>query len=147
MIIAAALEAACGGGMPGPLLLLALAAGLAGGLQYGLLIGAAAGLCSSLLTGAYLPVFVVVGMLTGAAASIIPRYFSRRNLLIAVGAAGCCSLLICLLWGAWFHLSLQSALLFACRRGLCNALWMFPIYGIVLVFSDERVSRYSMREY
>ena len=131
--VAAGAEAAWGGGMPGPLLLVALAAGLWSGPRAGLLAGTAAGVCDAALFGQNLLVYGVLGMASGGGASLLTRWLSRHHLLVAVLCALVVSVLLSLLlgWSSYHHPT--SATLAALGRGGENSLWMIAIYGILLV--------------
>lgn len=131
--VAAGVEAAWGGGMPGPLLLVALAAGLWAGPVAGVLVGAGAGLCDAALFGHNLLLTGAVGMACGGGASLVAKWFARRNLLVALLTAACFTLLSMplLTWSSFYH---PANLMWAVLRRACeNALWMIPIYGILLL--------------
>jgi len=133
--LAAGIEAAWGGGMPGPLLLVALAAGLWSGPRAGLAIGAAAGLCDAALFGGSVFSLGLLGMACGGAAGLLTPWLSRQHLLVGLFAALVISFLVGLPLG-WPHYShFTGAMLAALGRSGENLLWMIPIYGIVLLAS------------
>ena len=135
--VAAGVQAAWGGGMPGPVLLLAVMAGLWAGPVAGMLAGAGAGMCDAVLSGQALGMPAVAGLLCGAGAGLLATWCARRHPLIAVGAAIIVSVPLCLVYGR-HDLPLRALLLFAARRAAVNALWMICIYGIVLLVSPRR---------
>ncbi len=141
--VAAGCEAAWGGTYPGPLFLLALAAGLAAGPAAGLGVGFAAGLCTAILCGRDLFPLVLCGMISGGLAGIVPRWFSARNILIGIGVAFLASTLVSLGWLLPWRLPAGTLLLHAVRHGGVAALWMFAIYGIVLVIYTRLTDRRS----
>jgi len=139
--LAAGIEAAWGGGMPGPLLLVALAAGLWSGPRVGLLVGAGAGVCDAVLFGGNFMAAGFIGMACGGAAGLLTPWLSKRHLLVGLATALVCSFLVGLLLGWPHHHQLAGAALAALGRGGENTLWMMPIYGIVLlVFRGENTS-------
>ncbi|HEY3375878.1 MAG TPA: hypothetical protein VGL77_00150 [Armatimonadota bacterium] len=145
--LVAGLESALGSGFPGPLLLLAIAAGLSAGRIPGLSIGIAIGFCSAAISGLPLLPLVCIGVFTGLLASYVHRFCSPRHLVVAA----CCALLFTFAAGLCVslivHTPLAQALLPLCWRSLSNALWMVPIYGIVLVFSSRKSSVMQTWEY
>ena len=137
---AAGVEAARGGGVPGPLLLLGVAAGLWGGPTAGLIVGALAGWCSAALCGRDRWLLTLLSMGAGLLASAVPLWAARRNVLVGVLTALLCTLLVAgaltLLGGGSF----SAAARFAAWRSGENGLWMIPIYGIVLLVSTPESS-------
>jgi len=135
--VAAGLEAAWGGGMPGPLLLVALVAGLWSGPQTGMLVGTAAGLCDAALFGQPLLLCGLIGLGAGAGAGLLTQSFSRRHLLLASMSALVASLLSSLLlgWSAYHYP--EEAAVAALRRGGENFLCMIAIYGILLLVNHS----------
>jgi hypothetical protein len=121
--------------VPGPLLLLGVAAGLWAGPAAGLIVGALAGWCSAALCGRDLWTLTLLSMAAGALASAVPLWAARRHVLVGVLTAVVCSLLaaaaLTLLGGG----TLADAARFAAWRSGENGLWMIPIYGIVLLLS------------
>lgn len=138
--LATGVEGALGTGMPGPLFMMALAAGLSTGLAAGLLVGLLAGLCESAVSGHPLLPATLACMGAGAFASLLPRWFSPRNILIGAVAALLTSTLYAGVLALAAHQSLPRVAEFAARRGGVNGLWMIAIYSIVLVASP-RTSR------
>jgi|GEM_PF-1956171 len=134
--LAAGIEAAWGGGMPGPLLLVALAAGLWAGTRTGLLMGAAAGMCGAALFGGNVFFLGLLGMACGGAAGLLTPWLSRHHLLVGLFAALAVSLPVGLLLGWPHHRHFAGAALAALGRSGENLLWMIPIYGIVLLASQ-----------
>lgn len=145
--LAAGAEAAWGGGMPGPLLLIALTAGLCAGTRAGLLVGVGAGLCDAALCGRDLIPLALLGMLCGGVAGLLPRWFSSRHLLVGMGTAFVMSLGVSLTWAIGAGNPSPAALLAVLQRGGVNVLWMFAIYGIVLVISFRRANNLLRGEY
>ena len=115
--LAAGVETAGGQGMPGPLLIVALAAGLWSGTTAGIVVGFCIGLCEAAWCGQHLFLLTAAGMVCGAAASAVPRWFSHRHLLVALLTAFCFSCLLSLPWLAWSSQGLGTLL----RRGTRNA--------------------------
>jgi len=138
--VAAGVEAARGGGAPGPLFLLAVAAGLWAGLPAGLVTGALVGLCSATLCGRDLCWFIILGMAAGGLASILPTWMSNRHLLVGILSAAVISFPIALLTALHAGLPVGSWLWLSALRSGENALWMIPIYGIVLLASPRQES-------
>ncbi|MHB9107290.1 MAG: hypothetical protein ACYDCO_09585 [Armatimonadota bacterium] len=139
--LAAGIEAAWGGGMPGPLLLVALAAGLWSGPRAGMIIGAGAGVCDAVLFGGNFMLLGFIGSAGGGAAGLLTPWLSKRHLLVGLAAALVFSFLIGLLLGWPHHRHLAGTVLSALGRGGENSLWMIPIYGIVLLaFRGEHTS-------
>ena len=136
--VAAGVQAACGGGMPGPLLLLALMAGLWSGIGAGMLVGLGAGLCDAALSGHALIPLAFLGMACGAGAGALSGWVAHRHPLVSAMAAVVTSLLICLTFGLLRHLSSHELLFFALRRAGENALWMLLISGIIFILSPRR---------
>jgi hypothetical protein len=130
-------EAAVGGGFPGPLLLLALAAGLSGGPTLGAVVGACAGFLGGVLAGGGHFALAATGAAAGALAGAAAPWISRRNPIWALLAAALVSflisLLLCLLW----HRGGGEAVRFAALRAGQNMLWMLPIYGAVLLLAPR----------
>jgi len=131
--LAAGVEAAWGGGMPGPLLLVALAAGLWSGPRVGVLVGAGAGLCDAALFGGNILFLGLLGMACGGVAGMLTHWLSRRHLLVGLFTALVISFLVGFLLSWPHHYHLADAALIALRRSGENTLWMIPIYGIVLL--------------
>lgn len=145
--VAAGVEAAFGGGMPGPLLLTALAAGLWAGGEMGLLVGVGAGLCGAALCGQQVILWVALCALAGMGASILTRWFSRRHLLVGVFTAVSISLVLTFFLALSVHHPLHAAVSLALWRSGVNALWMCAIYGIVLIASARGTQRHEEWEY
>lgn len=124
--------------MPGPLLLLALLAGLWSGIGAGMLVGAGAGLCDAALSGHWLVAFMLIGMVCGAGAGVMSDWVAHRHPLVGVTVAVVTSFLLCLIFGLFMHLSSHELLLFAARRAGINALWMLLISGIMFIVSPRR---------
>ncbi len=143
--VAAGVEAVFGDGMPGPLLLVAIAAGIWTGVTGGLVTGAAAGLLGGVISGHGLCWHIAIGMAVGAAASALPRWLAREHLVIAIVGAIIASSLITLVLSLKQGFPMGDALLFALRRSGQNALWMIPIYGIVLIVSPRETMRMALR--
>ena len=131
--LAAGLEAAWGGGMPGPMLLVALAAGLWSGPRAGMVVGAGAGICDAVLFGENFLLLGFIGMAGGGAAGLLAPWLSKRHLLVGLAAALVISFLAGMVLGWPHHHHLTGAVLAALARGGENTLWMIPIYGIVLL--------------
>ncbi|MHB9023421.1 MAG: hypothetical protein ACYC7E_04490 [Armatimonadota bacterium] len=144
--VAAGVEAGMGGGPPGPLLLMGVAAGLQAGPLAGMLIGTGAGLIDAALCGRDAFLLVALGLLGGLAASQVSRWFANTHLLVGVVAAALISFLLVLPLGAVMRLPLGALLLFALCRAGYNALWMIAIYGIVLVVSQRGSKQVSSGE-
>jgi hypothetical protein len=138
--LAAGVEAAWGGGMPGPLLLVALAAGLWSGARAGLLVGAGAGLCDAALFGGNVVLLGFLGMVSGGAAGVLTPWFSRQHLLVGLLTALAVTFFVGLLLGWPQHHHFADSVLAALARGGENALWMIPIYGMVLLGSRCSIS-------
>lgn len=138
--LAAGVQLAAGGGMPGPVFLVAIAAGVWAGLPTGLVVGTLAGLCEALLGQQDFISLAMLTMLSGAAAGLLTRWFARTHLLVGMLAALLTSCIVTLTLGVVHGRPTLAALLFALRRGGENTLWMIPIYGIVLVVSLQRTS-------
>ncbi len=129
---------ACGRGVPGPVFLVAVAAGLWAGPLTGLLIGTAAGLTDAMLGSQTFIATPLLCMACATATGLLSRWLARRHLLVGVFAACVTSLLAA---GALAALSGRPApalVSFAVFRAGENTLWMIPIYGIVLVMSWQR---------
>ncbi|MHB9134652.1 MAG: hypothetical protein ACYDBB_26560 [Armatimonadota bacterium] len=144
--VAAGVDFAFGNGLPGPLLLIALAAGLWSGTVAGLLVGCAAGLCAAAMTGhgAVLATFFCAS--GGALASLLPRWYSRRHLLIAMVLAGLVTGIITLLLGLVAHQPLSQLLRYTCWRSAANILWMIPIYGSIILLAPAGSRRNTSGE-
>jgi len=138
--VAAGVEAAWGGGMPGPLLLVALAAGLWSGARVGLIVGAVAGLCDAALFGGNVLLLGVLGTACGGGAGLLTLWCSRRHLLVGLFTALIVSFLVGLLLGWPHHHHVAGAALAALALSGENTLWMIPIYGIVLVASRSSIT-------
>lgn len=125
--------------MPGPMLLVALAVGLWSGPRAGTVVGAGAGICDAALFDENCMLLGFIGMACGGAAGLLTPWLSRRHLLVGMAAALVISFLAGLLLRWPHHRQLTDAVLAALGRGGENALWMIPIYGIVLlVFRGEK---------
>jgi len=133
------IEAAMGTGIPGPLFMLTLAAGFSSGSLAGVIVGVLAGLCSAILGGS-LFLFTLMGVALGLAGGLCARYFSRRNLLVAIIMGWLFSFVLCALLQIGTHRAPLRIFQFALWRGLFNALWISAIYGIVLVLSTRHSS-------
>jgi hypothetical protein len=144
--VATGCEAVWGGSNPGPLFLLALSAGLVHGPAAGLGIGFAAGLGSAVLCGRDLLPLVLCGMAGGALAGLVPRWFSARNVLIGVLLAFLTTTVLNLAWMLPLHLPAGRLLRTAASHGGMQALWMFAIYGIVLIVSARFTQGRSWEE-
>ncbi len=128
----------CGHGVPGPVFLMAVAAGLWAGPVFGLFIGTVAGLVDAILgSQAFIPITLLT-MLCATAAGFLPRWVSRRHLLIGLLAAFVSSFLAGAVLALLAGRPMPALFSFAVRRACENALWMIPIYGIVLVISFRR---------
>ena len=136
--LAAGAEAACGRGVPGPLFLVAVAAGLCAGPLAGLLIGMIAGLADAILGSQSFIATVLLTMTCATATGFLSHWFARRHLLVAVFAAFANSLLAGAILAVLAGQSASTLLSFAVHRAGENTLWMIPIYGIVLVVSWQR---------
>lgn len=135
--VAAGVEAAWHGGLPGPMLLVALAAGLLVSPTAGMILGVLAGVGETALFGGPVLLNGTLGLLCGLAGGVIARWCAPRNLFVGVGAALLLSFPATLLV-SWSSYSLLSdAALMALRRSGENALWMTAIYGIVLLLSHR----------
>ncbi|HOF87875.1 MAG TPA: hypothetical protein PLZ36_07190 [Armatimonadota bacterium] len=144
--LAAGVEGALGGGAPGPLFLLPLAAGLAGGPVTGLLVGAGAALLASAAGGPALALIALLTLGAGLGAGLLTRWVSARNLLVAGLAAFAASALAALLLALAAGQPPGEAGSFALRRGGVHALWMVAIYSIILVMSPRTVPRERREE-
>jgi hypothetical protein len=144
--LAAGIEGALGRGMPGPVFLVALAAGLSAGPRAAMLIAAGAGLCASAVSGIPLLPVTLGCLVVASSASLLARWFSTRNLLVCATAAFVTSALAALLFALSAHQSLAQAGEFAIRRGGENALWIFAIYSIVLVVSSRSSRQIAWEE-
>ncbi len=136
--LAAGAETASGWGMPGPVFLVAVAAGLWAGPTAGLLMGTIAGLTDAILGG---QTFMATALLTIACATatgFLGRWLARRHLLVGLFAAFATSLLAGVILALLAGQSASALLSFAASRAGENTLWMIPIYGIVLVISWQR---------
>jgi len=135
--LAAGAEAAWSGGMPGPMLLVAVAAGLLVGPAAGMLLGVLAGISEAALFGGSILLQGLLGLGCGGCASLIARWCAPRHLLVAAATAAVLSFPAALLAG-WPHYHQPAAVaLAALRRSGENALWMVAIYGIVLLLSHR----------
>lgn len=136
--LATGIEAVIGHGVPGPVFLFALAAGLSSGAFAGAIVGGCAGLCDSVLQGTHSDLYLPLYAIAGIAAHYVGTYFARRHLLIAMLLAGLGSLCLVLLFGLSARMEFGTLSLAMLMRGIENSLWMFAIYGIVLVLSAHR---------
>lgn len=136
--LAAGAETACGWGMPGPVFLVAIAAGLWAGPWTGACIGAAAGLADAILGSQTFAATAVLTIGCATAAGLLARWLARRHLLVGLLAAFASSLLAGVLLAALTGQPAPALLRSAAARAGENTLWMIPIYGIVLVVSWQR---------
>ncbi len=135
--LAAGVEGALGGGTPGPLFLIPLAAGLAGGSVVGLLVAGGAAILACAVNGQSLALMALLYLSASLGASQLPRWVAPRNLLVAGLAAFVASMLAAISLALAAGQALGDAASFALRRGGVNALWMCAIYSIVLVVSPR----------
>ena len=142
--IIAGIEAAMGTGFPGPLFMLTLAAGFSSGSLAGVIVGMLAGLCSVVSGGSFF-LSPLIGVALGLTGGLCARYFSRRNLLVAILMGLLFSFVLSMLLQIGTHRALPQVLQFALWRGLFNALWISAIYGIVLVLSTRHSSHTRIR--
>jgi len=124
---------ACGWGMPGPVFLVAIAAGLWAGPMTGLLIGVIAGLTNAIFGSQTFVVTTLITMACATASGYIARWLARRHLLVGLltaFATSLCAVIILALLAGQPILTLWS---FAVYRAGENSLWMILIYGVILV--------------
>lgn len=131
--LAAGAEAAAGGGAPGPLWLVALAAGLRCGASTGMAVGCAAGASGAALAGTGVLVTIPLGMVGAWGVSLLPRWLSAQNLLIGMLAAAILTLPVAFTLLVAAHQPVGAAAMAAVARAGINAAWMAPIYGITLL--------------
>jgi hypothetical protein len=131
--LAAGCEAGFGIGFPGPLLLVALAAGLASGPTTGAVVGLFAGLCGAALAGSGHIGLCAAGAGAGALMGVASSWVSRRNPAWALLAAGVASLCFALLLGLLAQRGFGHAGRLALQQAGINMLWMIPVYGGVLL--------------
>ena len=137
----AGVEATLGIGAPGPLLMLALVAGIWAGPVSGALVGAYAGLCDALLIGHSIAPLMLIGMLSGLGASLLPRWFSRHHLIVNMLAAITASIVFCCMQALASSIQIPDLLSWMLLSCAHNSLWMIAIYGIVLVVSFMHVGK------